>query len=281
MATNINYDGVPTATDMEATLLPEPEDLFGYRNLFRVDNEAPNRDGDTVEYPALDGDFDGELVEIEKGDPHPESKLSYDGVQAAWTDYGFKFAIHDNDVQDSKVNLVVINQREAAREEMRTLDGIAGSVIEGNRNSVEIGTDSNAINYNAVVDAETELINAGYSPGRFMWALSPRAWGEMAKTAEFTQATEEFAGEFREEGIRHGELLGYPAMRVNTGPLQGTDDDAYLVDTGAYGWESPRREFNVDSERKKDERKTEYYLDGRIDWVPTDKDAAVKIIGGA
>lgn len=280
MATPINYDGVPTATDMEATLLPEPSEMYGYRNFFRVDTAAPNRDGDSVEYPSLDGDFEGELVEIEKGDPHPEAKLSYDGLRAAWSEYGFKFSIHDNDVQDSKVNLVVINQQEMAREEMRSLDGIAGAVIEGNRNSVEIGTDTNAIDYEALVDAETELINSGYSPSRFMWALSPRAWGTLAKTDHFTGDTETFAGEFRDDGIRGGNLLGYPALRVNSGPLQGADNDAYLVDTGAYGWESPRRGFSVDSEYLRDTRETEYYLDGRIDWVPADQDAAIKIIGG-
>lgn len=280
MPTPINYDGVPTDTDMEATLLPEPADMFGYRNVFRVDQEAPNRDGDSVEYPSLDKDFEGEMVEIAKGDPHPESKLSYDGLRAAWTDYGFKFSIHDNDVQDSKVNLIVINQREATREEMRRLDGIAGAVLEGNRNSVEIGNDSNAIDYEAFVDAETELIDAGYDTSRFMWMLSPRAWGTMAKTDHFTGDTETFAGELRDDGIRAGNLLGYPAMRVNTGPLAGTTNDAYLVDAGRYGWESPRRGFSVDSEYDRDQREREYYVDGRIDWVPTDPDAALKIIGG-
>jgi hypothetical protein len=278
MATNINYDGVPTATDMEATLLPDPEQMFAFRNAFRVDEQAPNRDGDSVEYPALDGDFEGELVEIGKDEEHPEAKLTYDGLQAAWTEYGFKFRIRDKDVKDSKINLVAVNQQEATREEMRRLDGIAGTVIENNRNSVEIGTDGNAFNYDAAVDMETELIDAGYDSGRFMWFLSPRAWGSLAKSTDFKSDTEEFANELRSEGIRHGELLGYPALRTNTGQLG--QDDAYLVDTGVYGWESPRDEFDVNRWRDDDERCWFYGLNGRIDWVPTEPDAAIKAVGG-
>ena len=275
---NITYDGVPTANDMEATLLPEPRQMFAFRNAFRVDQEAPNRDGDTVEYPALDGDFEGELVEIGDDEPHPEAKLTYEGQTAAWTEYGFKFRIRDKDVQDSKINLVAVNQQEMTREEMRRLDGISGAVIEANRNSVEIGADATPFNYEAAVDMETELIDAGYDSGRFMFFLGPRAWGSLAKTTEFTSATEQFAGELRTDGIRHGELLGHPALRTNTAQLGA--NDAYLVDTGVYGWESPRRDFNVTRWRDEDERCWFYALDGRIDWVPTEPDAAIKAIGG-
>lgn len=277
--TAINYDGVPTDTDMQATLLPDPEQMYVFRNLFRVDEEAPNRDGDTVEYPSLDGDFEGELVEIADDEEHPEAKLTYDGLQAAWTEYGFKFRIRDKDIQDSKINLVVVNQQEATREEMRRLDGIAGAVIENNRNDVEIGDAANSFNYNAAVDMETKLIDHGYEPSRFMFVLSPQAWGSIAKSDEFVSNTERFAGELREDGIRHGELLGYPVLRSNTGVLG--DDEAYLVDRGVYGWESPRDEFDVNRWRDDDQRCFFYGLNGRIDWVPTDTDAAIKALGGA
>lgn len=276
----VNYQGVPTATDVEQTLLPEPDDLFGYRNIFRVDSEAENRDGDSVEYPALDGDFEGELVEIEKGDPHPVSKLTYDGMQAGWQDYGFKFPLHDNDIQDAKINLVMVNQRNENEERMRALDGVAGAVLEANRNSTEIGDSSTDFNYDAAVNTETEMIAAGFSPGSFMWVLSPHAWGSIAKSEDFTSATERFADELRGQGIRHGELLNYPALRVNTGPLQGSQG-AYLVDTSRYGWESPRRGFSVDREYDKDESCYWYYTDGRIDWVPTNPESAIKAVGGA
>lgn len=263
---------------MEATLLPEPEQMFAFRNLFRVDQEAPNRDGDTVEYPSLEGDFEGELVEIGDDEEHPEAKLTYDGLQAAWTEYGFKFRLRDKDIKDSKINLVAVNQQEAAREEMRRLDGIAGAVIENNRNATEIGTSGTAFNYSAAVDMETELINAGYESGRMMYVLSPRAWGNLAKTTEFTSDTDTFAEEFRATGVRHGELLGRPAIRTNTGQLG--QNEAYLVDVGTYGWESPRDEFNVDRWRNDDERCFFYGLNGRIDWVPTEPDAAIKALGG-
>jgi hypothetical protein len=275
----VNYQGVPTATDMEETLLPEPDDIFGYREVFMVDNEAPNRDGDSVEYPSLDDDFEGSYVEIEKGDPHPVAKLEYDGMVAGWQDYGFKFQLHDNDIQDSKVNLVMVNQRNQNEERMRYLDGVAGAVLEANYGP-EVGTASTGINYDAFVDAETEMVSNGYGNGSLMWVISPSAWGELVKTDAFTSDTETFAQEFRADGVRRESLLGHPAQRVNTGPLAGDDGGAYLVDTSRYGWESPRRNFNVTRDRDDDERCYWYMTDGRIDWVPVDDDACVRILGG-
>lgn len=278
MATNINYDGLPTGSDMERTLLPEPREMFAFRNAYQVDNQAPNRDGDSVEYPRLGDDFDGDLVEIGKDEEHPEARLDYEGVQAAWTEYGFKFRIRDKDIRDSKINLVVSNQREMSREEMRRLDAIAGLVIENNRNGVEIGDSTVDFNYSAAVDMESELLEQGYSPDRSIWILSPTAWAGIVKSQEFTQSTETFAGELRGEGVQQGELLGRPVVRSNTG-FMGSNE-AYLVDTGIYGWESPRDAFEVDTWRDDDQRCQFYALNGEIDWVPTEPDAALKGVGG-
>lgn len=281
-ASSFSYDGLPTETDIQATLLPEPDEMFAFRNAFQVDSEAPNRDGNSVEYPSLGEDFEGDLVEIEKDEEHPEAALTFDGLQAAWTEYGFKFRIRDKDVRDSLINVVMINQQEMAREEMKRLDAISGAVLENNRNDTEIGDSTTAFDYEAAVDMETELIQAGYNDDRFLFILSPTAWGELAKTAGdtgFAQQTERFANELRSEGVRHGELLGHPVIRTNT-DFMGSDE-AYLVDTGIYGWESPRNPFDVTSERDEDKRCQFYYLNGEIDWVPTEPDAAIKAIGGA
>ena len=278
MVTDINYDGVPTGADMQATLLPEPDTMYQFRNAFRVDSEASSRQGDSVEYPSLADDFDGELVEVEKGDEYHEAKLQYDGLRAAWTKYGFEFRLYDEDIKDSKVNLVAINQREMTREEVRTLDGIAYSVIDANRNSTTIGTDGTDFNYGAAVEAYTTLVDAGYSAGRFVWFLGPDAWGDIAQMNEFTTDTETFADELRGSGINLGEFMGRPAMLTNTGDLG--DDEAYLIDTGAYGWESPRDPFGVTRRRDDATDSFVYKLSGRTDWVPTDPDAALKIQGG-
>lgn len=280
-ASSFSYDGLPTETDVQRTLLPEPEEMFAFRNAFQVDSQAPNRDGDTVEYPSLGNDFEGDLVEIEKDEEHPEAQLSYDGLQAAWTEYGFKFRIRDKDVRNSTINIVMINQQEMAREEMKRLDAISGAVIEGNRNSVEIGDAANSFDYEAAVDMETQLIEAGYNDDRFLFILSPSSWGELAKSAGdtgFAQQTDTFANELRNEGVRHGELLGHPVIRTNTGFMD--TNEAYLVDTGIYGWESPRNAFSTTSWRDDDKRCQFYALNGEIDWVPTEPDAAIKAVGG-
>lgn len=278
MATPINYDGLPTGSDMERTLLPEPEEMYAFRNAFRVDNEASNRDGDSVEYPRLGDDFDGDLVEIGKDEEHPEAALDYEGLQAVWTEYGFKFRIRDKDIRDSKINLVVANQREMTREEVRRLDAIAGLTIENNRNGVTIGDSTVDFNYSAAVDMESELIEQGYNPGRGIWILSPSAWGNLAKSNEWTAESEQFGGELRDEGIRAANLLGKPALRTNTG-FMGSNE-AYLIDNGVYGWESPRDPFDVTSWRDEDQRCQFYALNGEIDWIPTEPDAAIKGVGG-
>lgn len=278
---SFNYERLPTETTVEETLLPEPEEMLGWRNVFMVDNEANNRDSDTVTYPSVDLDYEDDFVEIKTNDPHPVASLSYAGHTASWTEYGFKFVIHQTDVEDSKINLMMINQQEQTKAKMQNLDGIAGATIEANRNDTEIGDSSVDINYSAAADAEAALMETGWELSRFVWVMSPQSWATFAKTEEFTSDTEQFAGELRTDGIQVGELLNHPVIRVNTGPLEGAENTMYLIDQGAYGWESPRRPFNVSQgDFDKDERETPYYINGRIDWVPTNPSAALKVIGG-
>ncbi|MFC6825680.1 hypothetical protein [Halopelagius fulvigenes] len=278
MPTNVNYSGVPTETDMRNVLLPEPEEMFQFRNAYQVDSEAPNRDGDSVEYPAISEDFDGEMVEVEQGSDYPRADMNYDGVRAAWTDYGFEVVIHDNDIQDSTVNVTLATQMRMSEEEQRRLDGIAYSVLNANRNSTTIGTDGTDFNYNAAVSAYTTLVDAGYNPDRFVWFLSPDAWGDWITTNEFASSTETFADELRGAGPSVTEIMGRPALLTNTGDLGA--DEAMLVDTGVYGWESPRSSFDITRYREDSKKQWVYQVSGRIDWVPTEPDAALKVQGG-
>jgi hypothetical protein len=283
MPRKIDYERLPTAHDVEETLLPEPEQMYGWRNLFRVDSQASSRDSDSVEYPALDEDFDGDFVEIHPGDPHPQAELTYDGLVASWTEYGFKFVIEDTDIADSKIGVVMVNQQEQTKAKMQSLDGIAGAHVEANRSDTVIGDDATDINYAAMTQAEAALMDAGWELSRFAIAVSPQTWATFAQTEEFTSDTDRFADELRAEGIQLGELLGHPVLRMNTGPFAGgVDNLAYMVDTGAYGWESPRREFSAEQgDRDADERQTPYFINGRIDWVPTNPTACIRVEGGA
>lgn len=284
MPDDFNYPGVPTASDMEETLLSEPDALLGYREAFRVDEQANNRDGDSIEYPGVGEDYETDFVEIAKGDPHPNAALDWVGARSDWTNYGFKFAIHDDDIQDSKVNIEMANRKAQVDSKLWNLDAMAGQTLANAVTAANtIGTDSDPIDYSAVVDAETKLNQAGYNASSYMFLFSPVAWGEMAKSTEFTSDTEIFARELRGSGIQSGEILGYPIQRVNTGPLASDGDnsgEAYMVARDAFGWESPRRPFGIESWRDEDERQTWYALDGRIDWVSVDEEAIVQIDGG-
>ena len=285
MPDNVDYPGAPTETDMMQQLLPEPDDMYGYRQAVMTDSEAPNRDGNSVEYPRLgensDGEsgFEGELIEIKDEDPHPVISLDYEGITAGWTEYGWAYHISFNDIQDSVVNLRLINAREDNKKRMRGLDAKAGAVLEANHNPDQtIGDAGTEINYDAAVDAQTYMDDQTGYEGNLIIA-SPSAYGGWLKNEDVTGDTEQFAGELRGEGTPDNVILDIPIVKVRRGPLQGTNS-AYLVDTGAFGWESPRRAFNVTRERNNDNRRFEYLTDGRYDWVPTNPRACLKIDGG-
>lgn len=277
MATTVNYDGVPTATDVSAMLQARTGELYQFRNAFREDTGAANRNSDKVEFPS-GGTFEGEMVEVEKGSDYPRSKLDYEGVVAAYSKYGFEVPLTDEDIKDSKINLVLDNQQQMGREEQQRLDGIAYEVLENNRNGTTVGTDGTDFNYNAAVSAYTTLVDAGYSADSIVWFLGPDAWGDWITSTEYVGDSDEFAGELRRDGPQLTSILGQPAMLTNTGDLAA--DEAFAVDTSVYGWESIRDPFEVSRYREDAKDQFIYKLRGRADWIPTEPDAAVKIQGG-
>lgn len=274
----VNYDDIPTETDVRAVLEARTKEMYQFRNGFRVDADAANRSSDSVQYPSGET-FDGAMTEIAQGSEYPRAQLKYDGAEAAFTRYGFEVALHDDDIADSKINLVLDTMQQEAREQERFLDNLAFSVMDANRNATVIGTDATDLNYKAIVNAYTTLVDAGYSPSDFVLFVSPDAWGDLATSTEFTHSTETVDRELRSQGPALGEIMGIPVMMTNTGDL--VDDEAFLVDTGRYGWEAMRDPFEV--VRYRDESKDEWVfkVSGRVDYVPTDANACIKIQGGA
>lgn len=277
MATTVTYDDIPTATDVRAMLEERTNELYQFRNAFRIDEDASTREAETVEFPS-GGEFDQEMVEVDKGSDYPRAKLTYDGAVAAYTKYGFEVPLTDEDIKDSKISLVLDNQQQMGREEEKRLDGIAFSILNSNRNGTVIGTDGTDFNYEAVVRSYTTLVDQGFSPSSFIIFLGPDAWGDLATSAEFTHATETVDRELRSQGPALGEVMGMPAMLTNTGDLG--DDEAFMVDTSRYGWESERDPFETSRYREDQKDQWVYKIRGRIDWVPTNSDAAIFIQGG-
>lgn len=277
MATTVTYDDIPTATDVRAMLEERTNELYQFRNAFRVDPEASSREAESVEFPT-GGEFDGEMVEVDKGSDYPRAKLTYDGARAAYTKYGFEVPLTDEDIKDSKINLVLDNQQQMGREEERRLDNIAFNILDANRHSTLIGTNGTDFNYTAVVNAYTTLVDEGFSPSSFLLLLGADAWGDLATSNEFTHATETVDQELRSEGPSLGEVMGMPAMLTNTGNL--LEDEAILVDRSRYGWESERDPFGTSRYREDQKDQWVYKIRGRIDWVPTEPNAAIKIQGG-
>lgn len=277
MAITVSYDDVPTATDVRAMLEERTNELYQFRNAFRQDPEAATRDAESVEFP-VGGTFDGEMVEVKKGSDYPRAKLQYDGAVAAYTKYGFEVPLTDEDIKDSKINLVLDNQQQMGREEEKRLDNIAFNVLNTEQNGTVIGTDATDFNYTAVVNAYTTLVDQGFSPSSFVLFLGPDAWGDLATSTEFTHATETVDQELRSTGPDLGTVMGMPAMLTNTGSLGA--DEAIMVDTSRYGWESERDPFETSRYREEQKDQFVYKIRGRIDWVATEPDAAIFIQGG-
>lgn len=278
MPEQVDYTGVPTATDVRTMLEQRTQEMYQFRNAFRIDENAANRDGDSVEFPS-GGTFEGEMVEVEKGSDYPRAKLDYEGAVAAYSKYGFEVPLTDEDVDDSKINFVLDNQQQMAREEERHLDSTAYAVLENNRRDEVVGDDTTDINYKATVDAYTTLVDAGYSANNIVTFLDADAWGDLVTSPEFTSDTEQFADELRSTGPDLLNVMGRPAMLTNTGALDA--GEAIMVDTSRFGWESERDPFEMSRYREEQKDQFVYKLRGRIDWVPTDDEAAIKIVGGA
>jgi len=261
--------------DVRAILEERTQEMYQFRRAYR-DHDATGIDSGSFEFPEASDRLRGEMDEVGEQANYPRSGLNYNGVQANYVKDGFEVAISDEAVDDSAFDVVMDVMEEMGVAAESRLDALAFTGLNNNQNPDTIGTDGTDLNYDAIVGAYTDLVEDEYRPAQFEVYASADGWGDLATDSQFTQATAQ-----GEATIRDGTLdssLGVPIYITNTGDLG--DDEAFMVDTSKFGYESTRWEQEVTNYREESEDQDVFKIRHRKDFVVMDGDANSFIQGG-
>lgn len=251
------------------------QEQYQFRRAFR-DHDATGINSGKFTFPQAENNVRMGMDEVGEESDYPRTKLSYEGIEAEYTKDGFEILITDEAVDDAAFDVIMDVTEEMAIGADRRLDSLAYVVLENQQNSSTIGSSGTDLNYEAIVDAYVQLVDDEFVPNDFVTLASPDAFGDLAKDDNFTQATEP-----GEETIRGGVLgspFGVPVHITNTGDLG--NDEAHMVDSGRYGYESTRWNREVTSYREESKDADVYKIRHRKDFVAMKPDANVFIEGG-
>jgi N4-gp56 family major capsid protein len=266
--------------DVRAVLEERTQEMYQFRRAYK-DHDGTNLDSNQFSFPQADDNVRGAMDEVAEQSDYPRTELNYSNVTANYTKDGFEIAISDEAVSDSVFDVIMDVTEEMAIGAESRLDSLAWSLMDpddgNNLNSNgPIGTDGNDLNYDAVVDAYTQLMEDEFRPSDFELYLSADAFGDLAKDDNFTHATDQ-----GDQTVRQGTLqvgFGVPIVPTNTGDL--ADDEGNLVDTGLYGYESTRWDREVTQYREESQDQDVYKIRHRKDFVVLKPDGAIHIQGG-
>jgi len=261
--------------DVRAILEERTQQMYQFRRAYK-NHDATGINSGSFEFPEATDRLRGEMQEVGEEANYPRSGVNYDGVRANYVKDGFEVAVSDEAVSDSAFDVIMDVTEEMARAAENRLDGLAYNGISNNQNATTAGSSGSDMNYDALVDAYTTLVDSEYSPADFEAYVSTDAWGDLATDTQFTQATAQ-----GEATIRNGVLdssLGVPIYMTNTGDLG--DDEGNMVDTSQFGYESTRLDQEVITYREEGEDQDVYKIRHRKDFVVMDADANVFIPGG-
>lgn len=272
---------------IEAIVEETRPDHYVFRRAFR-NHDATGINSNSLTFPEVDFDLEGELVEVPENAKYPRATLNQGQFKAAYTKYGFEVPVSDTAIADSMLDIEADAGRQMSEEEERRLDEIAGAVIEANRDSTTInasGTSDGALEYDDFLETRKEFYAAGYTTNNLQAFVGPEEMTNLPTLPEFTRATEMgdaavrralLPGQSDLPSALLGEIIGIPVWVSNVTDLVG--GEAYVVNTGKYGWESTREPFSVTTYREEDHDQTIHKLRGRMDWISTDSLAAKKIV---
>jgi hypothetical protein len=272
---SITATDVVSDDDVRAILEERTQEMYQFRRAYR-DHDATGIDSGSFEFPESTDRLRGEMDEVGEESNYPRSGLNYQGVTAEYVKDGFEVAVSDEAVDDSAFDVVMDTMEEMGVAAESRLDGLAFTGLDNNQNATTIGTDGTDLNYDAIVGGYTELVEDEYRPAQFEVYASADGWGDLATDDQFTQATAQ-----GEATIRDGTLdssLGVPIYITNTGDLG--DDEAFIVDTSKFGYESTRWEQEVTNYREESEDQDVFKIRHRKDFVVMDGDANVFLQGG-
>lgn len=271
----ITATDVVSDDDVRAILEERTQEMYQFRRAYR-DHDATNLDSGTFTFPQADDNLRSDMTEVGEEANYPRSGLNYSGVDAQYIKDGFEVAISDEAVSDSAFDIVMDAMEEMAIAAESRLDSRAFTLLDNNNNSTTIGTDGTDLNYPAVTSAYTTLVDDEFTPSGFELYVSPDAFDDLANDSNFNRATEQGDALARQGML--GETFGVPVVMTNTGDL--TNDEAFMVDTEMYGYESTRWEQEVIEYRDEEQDADVFKIRNRKDFVAMKSDAAIFLQGG-
>lgn len=276
----ITAQDVISEDEVKNTLEVRTEQMYQFRRAFR-DDDATDINSGSKNFPQAVDEVRGAMDQVTEGSDYPEASMNYEGITANYEKEGFIIRVSDEAVDDSVFDVVmdVTEQMGVAAE--KRLDAKSFSLLDPNgaanlNSNGPIGTDGNDLNFAALVDGYTTLVEDEFVPSDFELYTSPNAWGDLAKDSNFNRATAQ--GDALARNGMLGEAFGVTIAMTNTGDLG--DDEALLVDTGRYGYESTRWDREVSSEYDFDNDETKYKIRTRNDYVVMKDQAAIFLQGG-
>lgn len=258
--------------DMAQTLENRTEDLHQFRRAFRS-HDATDIDSDSFTFPEHDDELDeDDFGEVEELAEYPHASFSTDGTTVQYTKYGFQVPISDEAVSDSKLPLRLDEFGDMARAEESKLDSVAWALMSDNLNGAGPVSSTDGV-FETLVDGYVEMVNQGFDAGSFEVYHSPYSWGEAAKDDTFNRATDQ--GDALARNGQLGNMFGMDHVLSNTGDL--AVNEAILVDTSRYGYESTRWETQISSSRDEDVDADVWKIRTRKGFAVTNADAALKL----
>jgi hypothetical protein len=261
--------------DVRAVLEERTYSMYQFRRAFR-DHDATGLNSNTFTFPQAVDTLEGDMSDVGEEGNYPRSALQHDGIQAEYTKDGFEVAISDEAVDDTPIDVILDITEEMAVAAEKRLDSLAYTVLASNQNAVSIGNDANPLDYQAVVDAYTQLVDDEFNPADFELYLSPGAWGDLAIDDNFNRATDQGDALARQGML--GEVFGVPVVMTNTGDLGA--NDGLLIDTGRYGYESTRWDREVTNYREETNDRDVFKIRHRKDFVSMKPSACLALVGG-
>ena len=267
---------IVSAQEVQAVLEERTEATYQFRRAFRPD-DATDISGNSKTFPTAVNDVNDDMGPVAEEADYPRSGVDYDGITAEYTKDGFEIAISDEAADDSVFDIILdITERMSIAAESR-LDSRAYDVLANFNSDTVVGDATLDLNYNAFVEAETEIFNNDFNPAEAVVFTSGAGFGQLAKDEVLNRSTE--AGDALARQGSLGDVFGMTVVRTNTGGLAA--NEAIIVDTSMYGYESTRWPQEVSDYREESKDRDVFKIRHRKDFLSTNPDAAVFIQGGA
>jgi hypothetical protein len=270
-----------TATDViserevRAVLEERTQAMYQFRRAYR-NHDATDLNSNTFTFPQASEELREDMGDVAEDANYPRSALQHEGIDAEYTKDGFEVAISDEAVDDTPIDIILDITEEMSVAAERRLDALAYQRLATNANDVTIGDAANPLNYEAIVDAYTQLADDEFNPSDFELFLSAPSWGSLAKDENFNRATEQGDALARQGML--GEVFGVPTIMSNTGDLGASE--GIMVDVGRYGYESTRWDREIESYREESNDRDVFKIRHRKDFVPMRADGAIFVAGG-